>query len=555
MKKIFVPLMMLPFFLVGCGKNKDVYASSKNTIYTYELDGKDIVLTGFNDNYKNQTEIIIPYSIDKHVVKSIKTNAFNDQYRIKTVDMTKSKLTTIEDKAFSKCSGLIEVKYGKDLTSIGKEAFSECTSLVKMDLSGLTLTEISDGLFKKCSSLTDVTFSKTAKTLGSNIFEGCDSLTTLDFTDTTFETFNENSLSNLKSLAKVTLPTTLKEVKANAFANDKKLQYLDFSKTSLEVVGDNAFTNCKIAENINMPQSLKSIGKNAFYYCEKLKKMDLSSTKLEEISESAFELCVSLSTITLPSVKKINSKAFYNSGISKIVIPVSTTEIADDAFVFCRNLRSIEVAKDNEAYKSKSDVLYTKDLKKLIVYPALKEDKLFLCPAETETINAYAFAESVYLETADLSQPIGLSVIDDYTFMNCAALKKVIIEENSDYSIKKIGIKAFFGCKSLTEFNALTSVTEIGESAFYDCSSLTTVELKNAPVVSIGIEAFYNCGSITYLSLPLSLNFIGRSAFYGCNKMETIIYTGSSSQLQSLMTRNSECGLKSYYDEGIIQHS
>ena len=33
MKKIFVPLFIVPLFLVGCGKNKDVYASSKNTIF------------------------------------------------------------------------------------------------------------------------------------------------------------------------------------------------------------------------------------------------------------------------------------------------------------------------------------------------------------------------------------------------------------------------------------------------------------------------------------------------------------------------------------------
>ena len=415
--------------------------------------------------------------------------------------------------------------------------------------------EISDGLFKKCSKLANVKFPSTAKILGSNIFEGCDTLTNLDFSDTSFETFNENSLSNLKNLSKVVLPNTLKEIKTKAFYNDRKLQVLDLSKTNVETIGDSAFSNCRIIETINVSPSLKTIGKEAFYYCEKLKKMDLSNTKVGEIPESAFELCANLSTINLSQVSKIDSKAFYNSGISKIVIPVSTSEIADDAFVFCRKLKSIEVAADNPSYKDKSGVLYTKDLKKLIAYPALKEDKLFICPAETESINAYAFAEAMFIETADLRNPLGLSIIDDYTFMNCTSLEKVLIDENSDYSIKKIGIKAFFGCKSLLEFDALSSVIEIGESAFYDCVSLGNVELKNAPVKTIGVEAFYNCGSINYLSLPSSLESIGRSAFYGCNKMETIIYTGSSSKLQTLITNNSECGLKSYYDSGKIQHN
>ncbi|MCR5461992.1 MAG: leucine-rich repeat domain-containing protein [bacterium] len=555
MKKIIVPLLLIPFFLVGCGKNKDVYASSKNTIYSFELDGSDAIITGFNDNYKNQTEIIIPYSIDKHVVKKIKTNAFYDQYRIKKVDMSKSKLTTIEDDAFHKCSELIEMNYCKTITSIGKEAFSECSSLVKMDLSDLAIEEISDSMFKKCSSLTDIKFPKTAKVLGSNVFEECNSLTTLDFTDTSFITFNEKALYNLSSLSKITLPNTLKEVKDLCFAFDKKIQFLDFSKTSLEKIGEGAFNNCRNLENISFPNTLNSIGNESFYYCEKLKKLTLNNTSVEEIPESAFELCAALQTVELSNVNKIASRAFYNSGLNKIVIPSKTTEIADDAFVFCRNLKTIQVSDDNTSYKVRLGVLYTSDYKKLLVYPALKEEKSFVCPPEVAKINAYAFADAINLEIADLTQPLSLSVIDDYTFMNCVSLKNVLIEENADYSIKRIGIKAFFGCRALESFDALSSVKEIGESAFFDCVSLSSVELKNAPVEYIGPEAFYNCGAINYLSLPATLKTIGRSAFYGCNKMTTIIYAGSSSSLETLMNNNSECGLMSYYKDNKIQHN
>ena len=106
MKKAIIPFMILPFFLFGCGKNKDIYASSKNTIYSFELDGNDAIITGLNKNYKNQTDIIIPYSIDKHVVKRIENHSFEDVYRIRNIDMTKSKLTEIGEYAFKKCSNL-----------------------------------------------------------------------------------------------------------------------------------------------------------------------------------------------------------------------------------------------------------------------------------------------------------------------------------------------------------------------------------------------------------------------------------------------------------------
>ena len=291
-------------------------------------------------------------------------------------------------------------------------------------------------------------------------------------------------------------------------------------------------------ENINVPETLNEIGLEAFSGSTKLKKIDLSKTSVKEIKESTFELCVGLTTVSLPKVTKISDRAFYNSGIIKIYIPETVTSISDDAFRLCNSLKAFEISDNNTSYIVRDDALYTSNLEKLIQYPALKEDKTFTCFQETKIINSYAFAYAINLEKVDLSPALYLNVIDDFTFLNCESLKEIKIEDHLQYSIQKIGVKAFNGCKSLTEFDGLSSVKEIGDSAFYDCTSLKTVELKNAPIVSIGSQAFFNCSNLERLTLNSTLKTMGRQSFYGCNSLETIIYTGSKSSLDTLFVNS-----------------
>lgn len=553
MKKVLIPLFFVPLFMVGCGKNKDVYASSKNTFYEYELNSGEITITGFNDRYNNQGSIIIPYSIDKHIVKKIDKNAFSDKYTIKKVDMSKSKLVEIGENAFSKCNSLESITYSKTIEVINKGAFAECPKIKTIDLSNTKIETISPEIYKKCSSLTDIKFPKVAKSLGSNVLDGCDSLTEINFTDTEFITFDEYALYGIKNLKKVTFPSTLKDIKSYALYDNRVIQTIDLSETSVESISDSAFANCRAVENIYVPKTLKTIGKKSFYYCMSLKKLDLSKTAVEEIPESAFELCTSVENISLSNVKKIGERAFYNSGIKKITIPQATTEIADDALRLCKNLKTIEVNTNNTSYTVYNDVLYTYDITELIAYPAQREDSLFTCPSKTTRINAYAFAEAANLKTVDLRQPLNLSVIDDFTFMNCKKLETIYIEDNADYSIKKIGSKAFLGCESLTSFDGLRSVKEIGDSAFFECINLASVSLGRAPLTYIGSEAFYGCMAMETLALPDTLKSIGKSAFDRCEKLETITYKGDEDELDQLMASSKGCGLESYYEAGDIK--
>ncbi len=562
MRKFAIPFLLLTvFFMAGCGKNKDVYASSKNTIFKFQVEnGNDAVITGLNDKYKNQGDIIIPYSIDKKVVKRIEDRAFYDAYRLVNIDMSKSKLTEIGKESFGKCVALENIKYPNTIETIKEAAFSDCTNLVKMDLSNLTLTDISKELFRGCSSLTDITLPNASKRLGNNVFLNCDSLTSIDLSNTQIEEFGGHAIYSLKNLNKVVFPSTLKTLRDYSLAENKKLVILDFSQTSLDSIGENTFYSCSMLTKITFPKTISTLGQKAFSHCVKLNKIDLSNTKVTELPAQCFEYCLGMDSITLPlGLTTIGSRAFYNSNINSISIPKTTTLIELDAFRYCSNLKVFNVDMQNEDYTSRNGVLFTKDLATLIAYPALKEDKNFSCPNQTSKINSYAFCDAINLETVDLETASNdLSEIEAYTFANCTSLKSIKIADSADYSIKKIGFKAFMGCTSLESFDACSSITEIGESAFYGCTKLKIVSLASAPLSKIGSEAFLGC-NIETLTLSGQLTTIGRSAFTlsapDSDNPASILFGSTSHMLDELMLRSTGCGLEDYYDLGRIQTS
>ena len=126
-------------------------------------------------------------------------------------------------------------------------------------------------------------------------------------------------------------------------------------------------------------------------------------------------------------------------------------------------------------------VLYSKDGKVLINYPAGKDDKNFVVPN-------------------------GVEIIEDWAFECCLSLTSVTIPD---------------------------SVTSIGYGAFSCCTSLTSVTILGG-VTSIGNYAFDFCDSLTSIVIPDSVTSIGNSAFSYCENLTSITYQGTVKQWKSI---------------------
>lgn len=90
------------------------------------------------------------------------------------------------------------------------------------------------------------------------------------------------------------------------------------------------------------------------------------------IGSDAFRGCTELTNIVIPnSVTSLGSSVFYNcTKLTSINIPSSVTRMQIQTFWNCPNLISIEANENSEKYCSIEGVLYSKNKKRLICYPA-----------------------------------------------------------------------------------------------------------------------------------------------------------------------------------------
>lgn len=287
-------------------------------------------------------------------------------------------------------------------------------------------------------------------------------------------------------------------------------------------IGEWAFSGCSSLTSITIPSSVTSIKEYAFQHCSSLTSIVIPSS-ITEISEHTFLACGSLTSITIPnSVTSIKKYAFqscssltsisipnsvtsiekwafaYCSSLASITIPESVTSIGERAFYICTSLAEISVGYGNQKFSSVNGVLFDKNKKTLIWYPAGKNGTLYDIPKSVTSIAGYAFSY-------------------------CSSLTSIIIPE----SVTSIGNGAFHRCSSLTSISIPEGVTSIGESAFSYCSSLTSITIPDG-VVSIGDDAFSNCISLVSITIPESVSFIGSAAVVRCSSLKSVTCLATS---------------------------
>ncbi len=143
--------------------------------------------------------------------------------------------------------------------------------------------------------------------------------------------------------------------------------------------------------------------------------------------------------------------------------------IDETSFFYCKELKAIEVDEANEYYTSVDGVLYTKDMKKLLVYPIMKENKTgkYAIPEGVERIGKCAFYKNEAV--TEITLPATLKEIGDMAFFKCENLSLVTLPDG----LVKIGSDAFSYCQEMKPVMFIPdSVKEIGSFAFYSCSNL-----------------------------------------------------------------------------------
>lgn len=255
----------------------------------------------------------------------------------------------------------------------------------------------------------------------------------------------------------------------------------------------------------NLP--VKKIEGNAFSECKNITGVVIPST-VEIIDGGAFKGCSSLEKLEIPEgVKYIGQRAFRGcKALKEIQLPSTVSAIEYGAFENCISLKYMSVAEDSEYFCSIDNVLYNKDLTKLILYPACKEGTSYKLPETIEKIEYNAFGDNKYLVNVDATSK--LKALPDAAFKNCASLESIVLSEG----LFTIGSECFMNCTSLKSICIPDGVTSILFSAFENCSALVEVNLPST-LVQIQKSAFINCSALASVFVPASADTVGDRCF------------------------------------------
>lgn len=277
---------------------------------------------------------------------------------------------------------------------------------------------------------------------------------------------------------------------------------------------------------------LDSIDGHSVYSIEQnvYKNSDLisfSSTTCQRIMDSAFENCSSLRSATIPNCSFIGARAFRHTGIEKMNIPSSVTEINNYTFDGCESLTDVKLGGNvtrigkfafNECF-ALENVTGTGKVKRVEDF-AFYDNKLMELDTTLNNLTyagEYAFA---YCNSAVLDTIKNMSYIGDGAFMYCFNISTVHIGGNIDV----VGAESFRGTR-ITSLTLDEGIRSIGNYAFMS-TQIKELVLPNS-IRTIGTYAFYT-NKITSVKGAHNAEKVESMAFYPNRRMTMYVLDKST---------------------------
>lgn len=250
--------------------------------------------------------------------------------------------------------------------------------------------------------------------------------------------------------------------------------------------------------------------------------------------------------------------------VKYIYIGASVRHIDERAFFYCKQLRAVYVDEDNPYYTDIDGILFTKDMKKMLLYPICRCTQIVYSDIEQfgevrnigldlkETLSVSgADNEAMFLNfKSKVSDDITSEMFDDllekgvtapyigtYYILRDRAEDSLTVDKawscDEVYTIpdgvERIGNNCFYKCDRLQRIDIPSSVIEIGDMSFFKCSGISLVTLPDG-LVSIGDDAFSYCGNMKYsIFIPASVKSVGHHCFYRCGGLKEF-YLGAASK-------------------------
>ena len=307
----------------------------------------------------------------------------------------------------------------------------------------------------------------------------------------------------------------------------------DVSTLGSKIKGSNANVSLDMTAAIGITKIVGYFFGGCFENCVKLTNIRLP-VSVTEIQENAFSGCTALRELTLgATVTKIAYDALVRcTGLKNFSISDGTLVTggydARRLLKDCTNLESVTVTHaDGNTTGIAQKIFAGKNIKTLVVSDGVPEigDEMFEnCVSLTtvsvagsvQSIGRRAFAGCAALSNLTLNN--GLETIGSSAFNGCAKLTDITIPD----SVRVIDGSAFSNCIALTKVTLAKNLTTLGSNAFSGCGALKIVVFPETGTLTVGESAFAYCSALTDISLPASVGKVGAKAFAGCTSLESI---------------------------------
>ena len=337
-------------------------------------------------------------------------------------------------------------------------------------------------------------------------------------------------------LTSITLPNTVYVLDSEAFASCPNLESVTLSDVSYKLEG-NIFAYCTKLETVVIPQSVKALGTSMFQGCTSLKTITLPD--VSTIPSYIFYNCRSLESITIPNTvtyidnyafadcvklkdikfsEKLSSIGSYvfqsDSALVSLTLPAHLEKFGQAITRFCPQLEQIKVDPENAYYCDIDGVIFSKDKKTLIQFPAGRKGS-YTIPTGTETIGAYAFYQCDSLK--QITIPDGLVSLQYYAFgylpLTELDLPASVTKISTNYalyylqSLKKLIVRT---SEKVEPYNLLTSIHPSSQCVVYvndnNFDSFKNYNYDNIIVMSISKP--YGIGAVTKYIKGLSFKLL-----------------------------------------------
>lgn len=416
-----------------------------------------------------------------------------------------------------------EVIFPDSVTVIGTWSFSNST--IKKIRMSPNVTFLGTYAFGKCGEIEKVIFPAGIGTVETNSW-GPFSETKVKVAE--FEYGSDKVPESILSggdVEKVILPDTVRTIEYGAFWGCKSLKTIDLPE-GLEKLGSYCFHSCEGLEEITIPSTVKEVGGALYPTFEDsgLKKITFAEGTTG-IPSSIFQGASKLTEVVLPeSMKTIGAYAFMScKSLETIQLPESLTSIGSDAFYGCTSLKEITIPKginslgdgiSGSAFEGSGiETVYFEEGRTVIpssAFQGCKTLKNVVMPSTLEEIGSYVFFDCENIETINIPQ--GVKKLGEFTFGNTTSLKSIVLPKSLvEYGNPLVG--GSFEGSGLETVVLEEGTTQVYEGLFMDCEHLTSVQIPNT-VKSIGNRAFYGCKSMTEFTISPMVETLGEAVFY-----------------------------------------